>query len=103
ELDRRMKSAPGTVLSIDQRAEMARGLAGCALAIALFQSGWRFHTMPGEAYCEKDGRRLEPFALVSELTKNKFAREKWVELCDASGIGDLPLGTESNAAAASAQ
>ena len=101
ELDRRVKSPPGIMPSIDQRANMARGLAGCALALALLRAGWNFHTLPGEAYCEKDSHRLEPFSLVSQILTDENVRRGWQELCISNGIGDLPLGTESNASAAS--
>jgi Zn-dependent protease with chaperone function len=99
ELGKRLKDPPGVYLTTEQRRDMASGLAGCALALALYRSGWAFHTLPGEAYCEKNGRRLEPFALTADLKADKVAQEKWKELCEASGISDLSLQVEAAAAA----
>jgi len=95
ELGRKLTGPPGVWLTNEQRADMARGIASVALALALLRAGWTFHTLPGEAYCEKDGRRLEPFKLVSQLVTDKSAQEKWHDLCKDYGIADLVLSPET--------
>jgi hypothetical protein len=99
ELDRRVKAAPGVWPSNEERRDTARGVAACGLALALSRAGWTFHTLPGEAYCEKDGRRLEPFDAVSNLAQGKMTPLQWEELCAASAIGDLKLQGGAMAAA----
>jgi heat shock protein HtpX len=90
-LDRRLRNPEGFLLDQEQRADMAAGVAGCALALALSADGWTFHTMPGEMYCEKKGQRLEPFVLTRQLTKGEITAEQWRELCATTGIMDLKL------------
>jgi heat shock protein HtpX len=99
ELGRRLKANPGVWPTNEERAAMARGLASSALALALNRAGWTFHTLPGEAYCEKDGHRLEPFNAIAQLGAGQLTSEKWEEICASNGIGDLKLLGEATAGA----
>ena len=75
---------------------MARTAAGCALALALIQDNWSVHAEPGESvYFEKNGRRLEPFAVVEKLGHHELTAEQWNQQCIDDGIMNLPLGSHS--------
>jgi Zn-dependent protease with chaperone function len=99
ELGSRIKPAPGVWPTNEERQNTVRDLAAAALALALRRDGWNFHVMPGEAYCEKDGRRLEPFGAVSQLAAGQLSPEKWEELTAANTIGDVKLQADAMAAA----
>jgi hypothetical protein len=94
ELAGRLKNPPGRSPANAERANLAHALAASALALALRNAGWTFHTLPGEAYCEKNGRRLEPFDLVAQLAAGSLTRENWEGLCDTNDIGSLQLLAE---------
>jgi Zn-dependent protease with chaperone function len=94
ELARRIKNPPGRWPTNAERADLARVLAGAALALALRNAGWTFHTLPGEAYCEKNERSLEPFELIGQLATGSMTRERWEGICDTNGVGSLPLLAE---------
>lgn len=57
-LRERLKNPPGIWPTTEQRAEMARGIAGCAFCLVLLRDGWTFHTLPGQMFCEKNGERI---------------------------------------------
>jgi Zn-dependent protease with chaperone function len=99
DLARRLKYPQGVWRSDAERAELARGLAASALALSLRNAGWTFHTLPGEAYCQKNERRMEPFVLIAELAAGSRNRENWEEICVSNDIGNLPLLAEKAAGA----
>jgi len=90
-LSRRLKNAPSVWPSHEELVAHARGLAACALALALYRAGWSFHTLPGEAYCVKAERRLEPFQLIGQLATGQLSPQNWTALCDNNGISALSL------------
>lgn len=75
----------------EDRSNVLQAVASCALALALLKDGWTFHTLPGEAFCEKNSKRLEPFALIAQLAAGKISPTQWEELCAINVIGDLSL------------
>lgn len=96
----RLKNPPGVWPTTEQRAEMARGITGCALCLLLLRDGWNFHTLPGQMFCEKNGERIQPFQLVRSVSTGELSVEKWQETCARLGIQDLPLIGEQSSAAA---
>ena len=99
-LRERLKNPPGLWPSTEQRAEMARGIAGCGFCLALLRDGWTFHTLPGQMFCEKNGERIQPFQLVRRVSTGELPVEEWQEMCARIGIQDLPLIVEQSSAAA---
>lgn len=87
----RLKNPEGIWPTAEERGDMARNLAGCALAVALYQRGWTFHALPGEMYCEKDGYRIEPFIVTRKLSFREMSDNDWQHLCVAAAIANLPL------------
>ena len=75
----------------ETRTDLGRRLCGCALALVLLHEGWTSHMLPGEAYFEKSGYRLEPFHVIAQLVEGKMSQQNWEEICKATAIGDLPL------------
>jgi hypothetical protein len=70
----------------------ANGLLGCALVLALLDSGWSLTADPGaEVVVSKGDARIRPFTVVTELAAGKLAKAEWLETCVRVGIGALPL------------
>lgn len=99
-LRERLKNPPGIWPTTEQRAEMARGISGCALCLVLLRDDWTFHTLPGQMFCEKNGESIQPFKLVRSVSTGELSVEKWQEMCARTGIQDLTLIVEQSAAAA---
>ena len=99
-LRERLKNPPGIWPTTEERAEMARGITGCAFCLVLLRAGWTFHTLPGQMFCEKNGERIQPFQLVRSVSTGELSVEKWQETCARAGIQDLPLIVEQSSAAA---
>src|SRR5262249_19642231 len=97
-LVKRIKNPPGIVADLPQRVDIARSAVGCALCLALLRDNWTFHTLPGEMYCEKDGQRLEPFALVQKVDRRQLTAEQWKDICERARILNLPLVIHAAAA-----
>jgi Zn-dependent protease with chaperone function len=99
-LREKLKNPAGVWPTTEQRAEMTRGIAGCAFCLVLLHDGWTFHTLPGQMFCEKNGERIQPFKLVRSVSTGELSAEKWQEMCERAGIRDLPLIMEQSSAAA---
>lgn len=99
-LRERLKNPPGVWPTTEQRAEMARGIAGSAFCLVLLRNGWTFHTLPGQMFCEKNGEHIQPFKLVRSVSTGELSVEQWQETCARLGIQDLPLIVEQSSAAA---
>jgi heat shock protein HtpX len=76
----------------EERAQMAQGLLGQALAVALSRQGWVLHALPGELHFQRDDLKVEPFAVVPKLAADELKPDAWREQCAAAGISDLNLG-----------
>lgn len=90
-IQRKFRDPDGFLPTPEQRNEMAIGVAGGVLALALFSTGWKIHALPGELYCEKDGESLEPFAVMGKVARGEMTEEEWSNLCTRLGIADLPV------------
>ena len=101
-LVKKIKNPEGLKGTEPERVDVTRNAVGCALCLVLLRQGWTFHTLPGEMYCEKNGMKLEPFAMVERLDQRRITAEQWKEMCTRAGILNLPLLTEAAQAAATA-
>jgi heat shock protein HtpX len=63
-----------------------------AILLCLCEQGWTLHAEPGEAFIEKGGWRIEPFAAVNDMMKGDFNASQWEQQCIEYGIIDLNLG-----------
>jgi hypothetical protein len=99
ELRRRLKNPPGVWPTTEERGQIAKGVAGCALALVLLREGWTAHTLPGELYFEKNGRRFEPFAVAEDLASGATSEAKWLDICKELGLTELELATSLAAGA----
>jgi heat shock protein HtpX len=90
-LRQRLKNPAGVWPTTEERGQIARGVAGCALALALLRDEWIFHTLPGEMYCEKNGERLQPFQVANKLGRGELSPTEWREICTRLGIANLSL------------
>ncbi|HZU33465.1 MAG TPA: M48 family metallopeptidase [Candidatus Angelobacter sp.] len=98
-LRQKLKNPPGMWPTTEERARMARTVAGCALALLLYQEGWAVHTLPGEIHCERNGESINPFELVKKFGK-EMSQEQWLELCTRLGLKGKPLLQKTSTAAA---
>ena len=90
-LARKIKNPHGVRADLPQRVDIARVVAGCALCLALLRDGWRFYTLPGQMYCEKNEHRLEPFQIVVALDRRQITADQWKDFCTRTGIINLSL------------
>lgn len=102
ELRQKMKNPPGTWPTTEQRAQMAQAAVGCALCLTLLRAGWTFHMLPGDSFCEKDGKRLAPFDMVAKVGRREISAAQWLEMCSEAGIAGLPLVADAAASSSSA-
>jgi heat shock protein HtpX len=101
KLRQRLKNPPGTWPTTEEREHMANMVATSALNLTLLQDGWVFHMLPGECYCIKNGKRLQPLQLMSEIAGRKMSLQQWEEICSTNAMGELSLQQEKAIAASS--
>lgn len=93
ELRNHLKAPPNTWPSNAERDQVARAVAGSALALALMKDLWRVNTSPGEPMAfTKNGMVTMPFALVEQLARGDLKPDRWAELCSELHIAELPVG-----------
>ena len=101
ELRNRLKPAPGTWPSNDERDVMARTVAGCAVSLTLLRNGWTVRTAPGEPMTfAHDGTQLEPFTMLQKVSQGEMKPEAWKSWCEEMGIATLPVSAVFAAGAA---
>jgi len=88
-----MREGGRGMVPAEDRLEMALFVAGAALAMALFRSGWRMiYYPPGEETVLESGQtRIKPFELVKRLAAGAIDAEEWQRLCASAGIESLTL------------
>ena len=76
----------------DTRFDRVVWLLGAVLARALTAAGWRAGSADlQDTACRKDGRAVDPFALVRQLARRKVSEAQFAQLCSEAGIGDVAL------------
>jgi Zn-dependent protease with chaperone function len=79
-------------IDITARAEEARAVAGCALAVRLIDSGWSVELRPGRpVILTRSDKTIEPFAVVPWFEKGEMTGEAWAATCRDLGIEGLTL------------
>jgi len=86
-----IRDPEGMLLTPDQRVQRARSLLGTALALALVNQGWRLHCAPGELYLDREGERIDPFKLISQLSDGTVSKQAWAEKCKKMELEAIPL------------
>lgn len=93
ELRNHLKVPSNTWPSNAERDQVARAVAGSALALALMKDSWQVNTSPGEPIAfTKNGMVTMPFAVVEQLARGDLKPDRWVELCSELHIAELPVG-----------
>jgi heat shock protein HtpX len=98
EIAAEMRDPTGMLLTPEQRVQNARNLVGTAFALALVNNGWILHSRPGEFYLEKDGRQLQPFLLMLQLSDGVIWGEAWTDMCKEYGIENIEFRPRADAA-----
>jgi hypothetical protein len=82
----------GQQLAGDKATAIGVGLAGSALATALFQNGWKAESLPGERVVLRRGDSvIDPFKEVNRLERREVDADTWQRRCWDLGIRDLSL------------
>jgi heat shock protein HtpX len=84
--------AAGQQVAAEKATALGVGLAGSALATALFQNGWNAESLPGERVLLRRGDSvIDPFKEVNSLARGEVDAETWQRRCWELGIRDLSL------------
>jgi Zn-dependent protease with chaperone function len=82
----------GKQVAADEATAVGVGLAGSALATALFQNGWNAESLPGERVVLRRGDSvIDPFKEVNTLQRGEEDADTWQRRCWELGIRDLSL------------
>lgn len=95
----RIPDPKGMVLTREQRIERAAHLLSTALAIALCDKGWHFHSSPGQYYFEFEGQRIIPAEVVAQIRSGDVTKGEWIERCRILGIAEVRLSPAHSAGA----
>lgn len=75
-----------------EQSSAASSIVGGALAVKLHQLGWTCEAMPGRPpVFTREGRRIEPFEVVTRLRSGELDAITWEAECRAAGIDSVPL------------
>jgi heat shock protein HtpX len=80
-------------LSDEELVNLAGGVIGCTLAVALAERGCAMTCDVGMPICFQAGEfQIQPFSVVPALREGKLTAESWQAQCAASGILSQDLG-----------
>jgi hypothetical protein len=101
QMGSKIRDPRGMLLAPQQRAQRAGQLLGMALGLALLERGWELEAQPGSFFLAKGTERINPPALIEELSEGKISPENWMKMCEEFGIVDLELTFTAGGALAS--
>ena len=90
----KLRDPPGIPLSYAQIDTQLSWVAGAALALALYDQGWKLRALPGQLELCHHRTIITPFSVVQSLHDGEMTDDQWLQLCTESGISDLSLGSE---------
>ncbi len=91
ELSNYVRDPAGMLLTREQRTERAAQVVWRAVTLALIERGWEFHATPGVCYLERDGSRILPHEVVTQMRSKTLRPEEWKERCRVLGIAPVAL------------
>jgi Zn-dependent protease with chaperone function len=86
-----MRDPKGTLLTRQQRAEVARSLLWTAFTVMLLDHGWELRPGPGENCLQLGEHILNPDKLARDVQSGKLTERDWVAHAEALRIGQLKL------------
>jgi len=86
-----IRDPKGMLLSPEQRTDRAANLFSVGLGLALLDHGWSLYQGPGTFYLNRNGDRLNPFAIIEQLRSGTLSGSNWQKQCRELGIAELAL------------
>ena len=80
----KLRDPPGIPLSYAQIDTQLSWVAGAALALALYDQGWKLRALPGQLELCHHRTIITPFSVVQSLHDGEMTDDQWLQLCTES-------------------